>query len=124
MVIVEDDQLRHARQIRRERMYRKIAEHPPEGDLIARIDILVAEYQNLVLEKRTVHNAKLIRGEMLPRHTLVFVKKTVPIWAIKIRTLIKALAVLRAAATRTNMIMCVSILKSVRIQFWEAYLTH
>ena len=46
-------------------MYREIAEHPPEGDLIARIDILVAKYQKLVLEKRTVHNAKLIRGEML-----------------------------------------------------------
>ena len=46
-------------------MYREIAEHPPEGDLIARTDILVAEYQDLVLEKRTVYNAKLIRGEML-----------------------------------------------------------
>ena len=65
LVIVEDDQLWHVRQIRRERIYREIAEHPSEGDLIARIDILVAKYQKLVLEKRTVHNAKLIRGEML-----------------------------------------------------------
>ena len=64
-MIVEDDQLWHVRQVRRERIYLEIAEHPSEGDLIARIDILVAKYQKLVLEKRTVHKAKLIRGEML-----------------------------------------------------------
>ena len=65
MVIVEDDQLWHVRQVWRERIYREIAEHLSEGDLIARIDILVAKYQKLVFEKRTVHKVKLIRGEML-----------------------------------------------------------
>ena len=64
-MIVEDDQLWHVRQVRRERIYREIAVHPSEGDLLARIDILVAKYQKLVLEKRAVHNTKLIRGEML-----------------------------------------------------------